>query len=126
MTIFIADGNPTNTNAYRSSAISNMMPGGSVILTFPRIVCAQAVPRVTDINATGTISGALTNAAGPLANARVMLMQDGNSRDDRVLSTTTDGSGNYSFTKLPAGNYIVVPFDPTGAYRSKVIHTVVP
>ncbi len=34
--------------------------------------------------------------------------------DTQVTSTTTDGSGNYQFTNVAQGNYVVVETDPTG------------
>ncbi len=34
--------------------------------------------------------------------------------DTQVGTTTTDGSGNYSFLNLPAGNYVVVESQPAG------------
>jgi hypothetical protein len=51
------------------------------------------------VGAGGTVSGTVTAAAGgaPIPGATVQL---GSGR-----STTTDGSGNYSFTSIPAGTY---------------------
>jgi Carboxypeptidase regulatory-like domain/IPT/TIG domain/Dockerin type I domain len=59
----------------------------------------QAFPGCTPIGAGGTVSGTVTAAAGgaPISGATVQL---GVGR-----STTTDGSGNYSFTGIPAGTY---------------------
>lgn len=58
-----------------------------------------AFPGCTPVGAGGTVSGAVTvNPGGaPIVGATVML---GVGR-----STTTDGSGNYSFTNIPAGTY---------------------
>jgi hypothetical protein len=53
----------------------------------------------TPVGAGGTVSGTVTAAAGgaPISGVTVQL---GSGR-----STTTDGSGNYSFTSIPAGTY---------------------
>ncbi len=55
-------------------------------------------PGCTPVGAGGTVSGTVTvNPGGaPIAGATVML---------GARSTTTDGSGNYSFTSIPAGTY---------------------
>jgi len=37
-----------------------------------------------------------------------------NDTNGNPLTTTTDGSGNYSFSNVPAGNYEIVETDPTG------------
>ncbi|HWU53029.1 MAG TPA: carboxypeptidase-like regulatory domain-containing protein, partial [Tahibacter sp.] len=58
-------------------------------------------PSCTMVGAGGTVSGTITAQTGgaPLSGAVVML----GSR-----STTTDGSGHYSFTAIPAGTYPVI------------------
>src|SRR5438552_13188187 len=55
-------------------------------------------PGCTPVGAGGTVTGTVTvNPGGaPIAGATVML---------GARSTTTDGSGNYSFTSIPAGTY---------------------
>src|SRR5258706_1458689 len=57
-----------------------------------------AFPGCVPVGAGGTVSGTVTvNPGGaPIAGATVML---------GARSTTTDGSGNYSFTSIPAGTY---------------------
>jgi hypothetical protein len=52
----------------------------------------------TPVGAGGTVSGTVTATAGgaPIGGATVQL---------GARSTTTDGSGNYSFTSIPAGTY---------------------
>src|SRR5260221_9111201 len=59
----------------------------------------QAFPGCTPVGAGGTVSGTVTATVGgaPIPGATVQL---GAGR-----STTTDGSGNYSFTGIPAGTY---------------------
>jgi hypothetical protein len=59
-----------------------------------------AFPGCTPVGAGGTVSGTVTATAGgaPISGATVQL---GSGR-----STTTDGSGNYSFTGIPAGTYL--------------------
>ncbi len=58
-----------------------------------------AFPGCTPVGAGGTVSGTVTVTPGgsPISGVTVML---GSGR-----STTTDGSGNYSFTSIPAGTY---------------------
>src|SRR5437762_355045 len=55
-------------------------------------------PECTVVGAGGTVSGTVTAAAGgaPISGATVQF---------GARSTTTDGSGNYSFTSIPAGAY---------------------
>jgi len=57
-----------------------------------------AFPGCTPVGAGGTVSGVVTiNPGGaPITGATVML---------GARSTTTDGSGGYSFTNIPAGTY---------------------
>jgi hypothetical protein len=57
-----------------------------------------AFPGCTPVGAGGTVSGAVTTNPGgaPITGATVML---------GARSTTTDGSGGYSFTNIPAGTY---------------------
>src|SRR5437016_10067733 len=52
----------------------------------------------TQVGAGGTVSGTVTTNPGgaPIVGATVML---------GARSTTTDGSGNYSFTNIPEGTY---------------------
>lgn len=57
----------------------------------------------------------------PLASITIKLFldRDGNGTisagDSELNSIVTDSSGNYSFTGLPAGNYVVQETDPNGA-----------
>ncbi|MBV8552160.1 MAG: TonB-dependent receptor [Acidobacteriaceae bacterium] len=60
-------------------------------------ICAQAV--------TGTVLGIVTDATGAVvANAKVSLTNVGT---ERVRSTVTNASGNYTFVDIPEGNYSV-------------------
>ena len=71
---------------------------------------------------TGNVSQDTTgdgNGDVNLANVGIELFTDPNGDGDpadgvSVGTTTTDGSGNYSFTDLPAGNYVAVETQPTG------------
>ena len=57
-----------------------------------------AFPGCTTVGAGGTVSGVVTTNPGgaPITGVTVML---------GARSTTTDGSGGYSFTNIPAGTY---------------------
>jgi len=79
-----------------------------------------------NVGAPGTISGVLSNPSGPMSGARAVLMKDGNVTNGLTESTLTAADGSYSFVGLLPGDYVVVSFDLAGAYRSKVVHTVVP
>lgn len=50
-----------------------------------------------------SISGTVTFTGNPLMGAMISLT------GTKSTSTTTDGSGNYSFTSLPNGGYTVTP-----------------
>jgi len=50
-----------------------------------------------------TISGTVTSGGNPLLGAMISLT------GTRSTSTTTDGSGYYSFSNLPNGSYTVTP-----------------
>ncbi|MEA2163467.1 MAG: hypothetical protein QOK37_1594 [Thermoanaerobaculia bacterium] len=67
-----------------------------------------AFPGCTPVGAGGTVSGTVTAAAGgaPISGVTVQL---GAGR-----STTTDGSGNYSFTSIPAGTYPTITASKPG------------
>jgi hypothetical protein len=53
-----------------------------------------------------SINGTTTDGANPIQNVTVSVTKDGAEHD----STTTDGSGNYTFTDLNAGStYVVAP-----------------
>ncbi|HRQ37163.1 MAG TPA: SdrD B-like domain-containing protein [Chloroflexota bacterium] len=80
-----------------------------------------------DANANGVQEGSESPAAGVLVN----LYQDQNGdgiidpEDALVDTTTTDGSGNYLFTNLAAGNYIVQVADANfGAGQPLAGHTL--
>ncbi len=64
-------------------------------------------PECTPVGAGGTVSGTVTATAGgaPLSGATVQL---------GARSTTTNGSGNYSFTSIPAGTYPTISASKPG------------
>jgi len=64
-------------------------------------------PECTPVGAGGTVSGTVTTNPGgsPISGATVML---------GARSTTTDGSGNYSFTSIPAGTYPTMSASKSG------------
>lgn len=85
--------------------------------------------QVIDPELLGSISGQVRldedqdgNLADPdpgISGVTVQLWTDPNGDGDpsdgeMVLTTTTDGSGNYNFTDLPPGKYVVVEIDPAG------------
>jgi hypothetical protein len=67
-------------------------------LSFNTRIGSFAFPSCTTVGAGGTIQGSVTATAGgaPIAGATVSL---------GARSTTTDASGNYKFTSIPAGTY---------------------
>jgi hypothetical protein len=77
-----------------------------------------AFPGCTPVGAGGTVSGAVTvNPGGaPIFGATVEL---------GARSTTTDGSGNYSFTSIPAGTYPLITASFPGAVSASASSIVV-
>lgn len=71
----------------------------------------------------GAVAGTITIDGAPLAGAPVVLIAQDGAVTGRV--TVTDGAGAYAFTGVLSGSYAVLPIDPAGSRRSKVIHTVV-
>ena len=56
----------------------------------------------------GAVSGSVTSGSKGLANVTVYLDANNDGTiDNGELTTTTDPSGNYSFTNVPAGAYVV-------------------
>jgi hypothetical protein len=86
---------------------------------------AIAAPRFADFpNLTGaySVSGVATvSGAGP-SNLVLVRLSD----QLPVAAKQSASDGSYTFTGLVAGEYAVVVFDPSGAYRAKVVHTAVP
>ena len=81
---------------------------------------------VTDLLANGDISGSVladTDMDGlgdaPLSGVQILLYTDPNGDGDPsdgtlAFSTVTDGSGAFSFTDIPLGDYVLVEVDPSG------------
>lgn len=81
---------------------------------------------VTDLLANGDISGSVfadTDFDGlgdaPLSGVQILLYTDPNGDGDPsdgtlAFSTVTDGSGAYSFTDIPLGDYVLVQVDQAG------------
>lgn len=68
------------------------------------------------LSAGNTIAGTVTDGVSGLGGI-VMTLMDEHDGWNIVDTTITDGSGNYSFSALTAGNYSVRAFDPSGAYQ---------
>lgn len=85
-------------------------------LDFQTRIGSFSYPTCTLVGAGGTVSGTITAQAGgaPLSGAVVML----GSR-----STTTDASGHYTFTAIPAGTYPVISASYPG-YTSGTASTI--
>lgn len=67
----------------------------------------------------GTVSGSVKNQDNNGLSAVTVEIHDSsgniiNDTNGNPLTTTTDGSGNYSFSNVPAGNYEIVEIDPAG------------
>ena len=75
-----------------------------------------AFPGCTPVGAGGTVSGTVTDGTNPLVGATVSL----GSR-----TTTTDASGNYSFTNIPAGTYPTMTASLAGYNSSTATNIVV-
>src|SRR5581483_8575663 len=75
-------------------------------------------PSCTPVGAGGTLSGTVTATPGgaPIAGATLTL---------GTRTATTDGSGFYSFTGLPAGTYPTLTASAPGYYSSTVTNVVV-
>ncbi|WP_346883996.1 carboxypeptidase regulatory-like domain-containing protein, partial [uncultured Algibacter sp.] len=55
----------------------------------------------------GTVSGTITNADGSAATGITVTLDDGDAATTDPTAVT-DGSGNYSFTNVPTGDYTIV------------------
>lgn len=87
--------------------------------------CAAAVYYITD---NGRVSGKVFDAEGqPIARILVSLLDPASDpKKDNVKLERTDADGNYNFSAVPAGRYIIGvnfnrypdPNDPTNAYPS--------
>jgi hypothetical protein len=67
----------------------------------------------TNALANGSISGTVTGSSSPLANV-VMQFYNLTTNDEIPYETTTDGSGNYTMSNLPPGQYGVLTQDIHG------------
>ncbi|MEN9553651.1 MAG: Surface adhesin CshA repetitive domain [Actinomycetota bacterium] len=92
---------------------------------FANATSTVSVSPPSDVSCLGTISGQATMASSstPVSNAVVRLLTSSGSV---VASTTTDNSGNYSFTRLVAGSGYRVEFGPSsqGAANSTTVQSV--
>jgi hypothetical protein len=75
-----------------------------------------AFPGCVPVGDGGTISGTVTDGTNPLAGATVAL---------GTRTTTTDASGNYSFTDIPAGTYPTITASLAGYGSSTTTNVVV-
>ncbi len=96
---------------------TNMYYGTSG-LSFLTRIGSFSYPSCTPVGAGGTVQGTVTATVGgaPISGATVAL----GSR-----TTTTDGSGNYSFTGIPAGTYPSITASFSGYISSTVTSIVV-
>ncbi|MEU1395963.1 carboxypeptidase regulatory-like domain-containing protein [Micromonospora zamorensis] len=83
------------------------------------IVAALVLPGATPAQAaaTGTVSGRLTTSTGTPA-AEVLVQVYESESYDYVDNTSTNADGNYTFSGLPAGSYLVgyFPLEQPGQY----------
>jgi uncharacterized protein (TIGR03437 family) len=96
---------PTANLGYQFASWSGDLTGTtavqSIVMLAPRNVTATFAPTGT---ATWSIAGQVTTTSGPIPGVTVNLT------GSATLSTTTDSSGNYSFSGLAAaGTYTVTP-----------------
>ncbi|MET0626323.1 MAG: Ig-like domain repeat protein, partial [Pyrinomonadaceae bacterium] len=75
-----------------------------------------AFPGCVPVGDGGTISGTVTDGTNPLVGATVAL---------GTRTTTTDASGNYSFTDIPAGTYPSITASLAGYSSSTTTNVVV-
>lgn len=95
----------TYTGSIKISATGN---GGSAVQISPSTISVNltvtAPPSATVSGTVNACADSACSSAQPLANASVTLV-DGSG--NTVASTTADGSGKYSFQKVPDGNYTI-------------------
>lgn len=93
------------------------------------VVAAQATATDIAIQPTGTVSGTvLTGGGAPAAGVQVQISgteRIGILNEGFGRSTTTDASGNYTFTDVPVGNFTITAFEPnTGIASSAQVGVV--
>ncbi|WP_354500234.1 carboxypeptidase regulatory-like domain-containing protein [Mycetocola sp. 2940] len=86
----------------------------TVLLTAGGLV-AGATPAVAEVT-TGSISGTVAGGGKNIANAWVSLYEADSLWHMQLAGTTTDASGNYTFTDLEPGNYKIEFQEFSGAY----------
>ncbi len=118
LTLFDGTNNVVFNNIFSSPFITTITPSSTRTYTIPYVTdqhnCGNVGTGSTTINVqaclpvTSTISGKLTYdnvAATPLNNTQIKLTQNGNT----LATTTTDAAGNYNFSNLSNGNYLIEP-----------------
>jgi hypothetical protein len=76
--------------------------------------------RLINVVQAGSITGTVTNAAGPLAGVTVAALRDGS----EVTATTTEADGTYTLAGLPTGTYTVA-FAAEGYSEIEVVDVAV-
>ena len=112
----VASERPSSNLALSGGRPEHLSPSGGVDTQFPAVGQELfAFPVASEIpDSEGGITGTVTNEVGePLEEAIAQVFDESYGY---MGSGYTDSSGVYSISGLPAGNYKVEFFDPSGRY----------
>jgi hypothetical protein len=93
--------------AYKSFVIGGARGGGGSNWTGSYSATASVTPAAQSFTEPASISGQVTSPNGPLAGVLITLTGKDVNGNAVTLTTTTDANGNYQFTNVTPGNYML-------------------
>ena len=110
---------------FRMNTISSArQAAGAILVIFSVAVCSSS-QTASEKASTGSISGKITNKEKGVAGIVVFAQEQNVPRVTRTHRGTTDSTGSYRISNLPAGSYIISPVTPSFALEDEVPNTSV-
>lgn len=118
---YLYNWSPTPPAGQSTPTITNLCPG-VYALTITDVNSCSAASNATITSPSSTISGHVTYSGGNLSSgnntAALYKRLPVFTTFDTIQSTTLDALGNYNFTSVDSGNYIVKIFPDTSVYST--------